>query len=283
MRRVFALAASLLFAILAPGCNDESGPSDGVGRIQIHLSDAPYPFDLISSAEMTIEGVEVHIADSGFHTLAVVDPTASVNLLDLQNGVTLLVVDTEVPVGNVDQIRLIVRDASVTLTDGRTFDLVVPSGESSGLKLFVDPPIEVVSGLTTDVLLDVDVSRSFQAVPNAARQAEDIRLFHFHPVLRVANLTTAGTVKGAVWSDAGTPADLTDDTPIAGATVTVSNAGTDFTTTSTTAAGTYAIPGLPAGGYSLRAEAAGFTTAEAPVTITAGNAAEVVFRLSPTS
>lgn len=263
--------------LLAGGCGDDD--ANQTGTLELRIVDTPYPFEMITSASLTIDAVEVRVAGAGFQTLAVPDSLNPLNLLELQNGVSELLVETEVPVGSIDQIRLIVRSASVSLDDGRTFELDIPSGESSGLKLFVDPPIEVVADLTTELVLDVDVSESFKPVPNAATHAADVDHFQFHPVLRVANVSTTGTVSGHVLFNAGTPGDPFDDTPIAGATVTASVGGVDVATTGTEALGAFVIPGLPAGNCVVTAEALGFVTDELPVVVVAANNVSLDFRL----
>jgi hypothetical protein len=225
---------------------------------------------------VTIDRVEVHIVgdaaaeaeDSGWEVVSTDEHR--LNLLDLTNGVTATLVDTEVPVGRLTQIRLHVRDAEVTLTDGRTFELDIPSGDRSGIKIFPDPDIEVAGALTTELLLDFDVSRSFHPIPASARQAAEIREFFFRPSLRCANLSETGSLSGHVFNDAGTP-ETTDDTPIAGAAVVARRNGEELATTATAADGRYVLPGLLPGEYSLEASANGFTTASRTATVVVGN------------
>lgn len=270
----FAFAAGLTC-----GCSNDSS-DQAPGTITMHLTDAAYPFDMIVAANLTLDGVAVRLKGHGFQSFGVPESLAVVNLLELRNGVTALLVESEIPAGEIDQIRLIVREAGVALSDGRTFDLDVPSGDSSGLKVFVDPVIEVVSGLTTDLLLDVDVSGSFKPVPASATRAEDVTHFQFHPVLRVANLSSTGTVSGHVHSDEGTVGETSDDVPLPGATVSAWRGGSQVAVTGTDLAGAFAFPGLEPGAVTIRAEDAGFTTAELPATVVIANHTRVAFRLS---
>ena len=269
--RLFLSLLAIGILAFSPGCSDDdSNDGGGTGTLSVRLKDAPYPYSSMAAAEITIESVEVHI-NNGFETIALDGAPVTINLLDLQNGVTELLVDHEVPSGNLDQIRLIISSARVTLSDARVFNLVVPSGESSGLKVFVNPPIAVIDNLTTELLLDFDVSQSFEPVPASPLQASEISSFHFHPVLKVANVSEAGAVSGHVWNDAGTPAFVADDTPLIGATVTVTMAGVLQNTTATGAQGQFRISGLKPGFQTVRAEMMGFTPAEMPATVVAGN------------
>jgi hypothetical protein len=242
------------------GCSDgdlSGGASSATGTLRVHLGDAPYPFDLIESAEITIDGVSVHYENEDAEGFAVLsEQLQTVNLLDLRNGVTAMLVEAEVPAGTIDQLRLHVVDANIELTDGRAFPLKVPSGETSGLKAKADPPIVVAGGVTTELLLDVDVSRSFLAIPASPRKVGDIRDFHFKPVVRVANLSRTGSISGHVLSDAGTGSDVSDDVPLADAAVTADLDGTGYTT-ATNPDGFFRLLGLPEGTYTVAASAAG--------------------------
>lgn len=267
--RFWLLASALLLVV---GCGDSD---DSTGRLRIELADAPFAFDLLDSAMVTIDRVEVNLvggADPGSSGWEVVSTEERrLNLLDLTNGVTATLVDTEVPVGRLSQIRLHVVEAEVFLTDGRTFDLDIPSGDQSGIKIFPDPDIIVADALTTELLLDFDVSRSFHPIPAAARRAEEITEFFFRPSIRCANLSETGTLSGRVLDDAGTPDVLTDDTPIEGAAVVASRNGEEVATTATAVDGHYVLPGLLPGEYTLEASANGFVAASRTATVVVGN------------
>jgi hypothetical protein len=281
MRRLLPIFTVALLAF-APGCFNQDDTSTGdtvFGSdkpenskntiLRIQLTDAPYPYSSVSSADITVESVEVRM-DGGFHMLPVAAAPVSMNLLDLQNGMTEVLVDTAISPGTIDQIRLVISSASVTLTDGRTFDLQVPSGESSGLKVFLSPGVQVASGLSTDLLLDFDVSQSFKPIPASAVRTEDIRGFMLHPVLRVANLSQTGSVSGNVWNDHGTP-DTSDDTLIEGATVSAWSSNMQLSGTASNEQGFFKMAGLTPGTVTLFAEAPGFNSVNLDVTVVVGN------------
>ncbi len=270
-----------LVCLLALGC----GESDETGRVRIAVSDAPFAFEVLDSAIVWIDRVEVHVTGdrSDATGWAVVDENDHrLNLLELTNGITAPLVDAEVPVGTLSQIRLHVREASVTLKDGRTFDLDIPSGEQSGIKIFPDPTIEVVGSLTTELLLDFDVSRSFHPIPASATHSDEIREFFFRPSLRCANLSETGSLSGVVWSNAGSPANLGDDVVLAHATITAVRDGEIVSSTATDSDGHYMLVGLLPDSYSLEASATGFTAATRAARVVVGNdIGGNDFRLSP--
>jgi hypothetical protein len=270
MRNHRTLTAALLAAALAVcgGCSDEPG----TGTMTVSLMDAPFPFDMIAAADLGVDGVEVHVSASGegasgFYTVS--DSADVVNLLELSNGVTEFLGQADLPVGQLKQMRLLVTSASVELKDGRIFDLNVPSGEASGLKVFFDPPIEIVEEEVTDVLIDVDVSRSFSSQPASPSKVEDITGFRFHPVLRVAVSAATGSLSGRVTASP-------NDSPIAAATVSIWEDGAAVTSTATNVNGEWMILGLEPGTRIVRAEATGFASGQVTATVVAGERTEGV-------
>jgi len=181
----------------------------------------------------------------------------SFNLLELQNGQVDLLADAEVPAGTYDQMRIIVTDGQVTLKDGREFPcpLRVPSGEQTGIKLHFQ--FEVEAERETTLLLDIDLSKAFSAIPGGRiDDADQIRSFRFSPsiAMRLIRLADAGSVSGTVCDPAGNP--------LAEASVTVYRGDEEVGNTSTDADGSYLLSGLPGGEYRLTVTASGFEDSE---------------------
>jgi hypothetical protein len=268
------LLAPLAAAATLASCSDDPGE----GTIILHLTDAPFPFEFVESTEVVIDSVAVKIGglggeDDGFLTID--RDQHVVDLLELQNGVTVPLSTAVVPAGTLTQARVYTGDATITLTDARTFPLSFPSGGSSGVKVFPHPAIEIPADETVEVLLDFDLSESFSAIPNAPTRVEDITSFQFHPVLRVTNLVDVGAVAGTVLDNLGTLLDTTDDVPLADATILVTQGLTEVASTSTDAAGEYAILGLLPGDYTVTAsKGLAFSAESAPVTVTAAHETE---------
>lgn len=229
----FAKTAILLStAIIVSGCGGKIGDQLGslqnalpvssvlapaTGNFRLVATDAPFTYDHISSAKITIALIKVRKTDGTFTTVSEVPKT--LDLVNLKNGMVSSLSDITIPPGQYDLVQLHIASASVDMKDGRHFDMTVPSGAQTGLKVFVSPSINVSTQVSTDLLLDFDLSRSFLPLGNP-RSPRGITGFNFMPVIRASNLTTSGTVAGKVLSDFGTP-DVSDDLPLAGAIVEV--------------------------------------------------------------
>jgi hypothetical protein len=265
----------LLFTIYA--CNNDSGldPNGKEGTIMVRITDAPFPIDMVDSAIVMITKIEIRStsSDTGNPFVLLSDDTTNVNLIELQNGVIQLLVETDVPVGTYDLVRLYVDEANIYVKDNLTpFSMKVPSGSQTGIKMFVNPEIEVVSGISADLLLDFDLSRSFAVKGNPNTPAE-INGFNFKPVIRAINNTSAGTIAGVV---ADTSSTLLEE-----AAVWAEQDTGIVSTTFTDENGSYAMVGLLAGNYTVSATKADYDTVSVDVQIIAGNQTDQDFELTP--
>lgn len=232
------------------------------GYFNVHLTDAPFPYDLVQEATITLRKIDARgigaseEEEAAFEILYEGDET--INLLELTNGVTKNLGKVEVPVGTYDLVRVYITDASILLTNGKAYELKVPSGNQTGIKVFIRPNIEVVTELSTDLLLDVDVSKSFVLKGNT-KNPEEVTGFNFIPVIRAKNMSTAGTL-------AGTVTELIEENtyPVEGAEVRVIVADTVYTSSFTDPSGEYLIMGLDPGSYLISAVKEGYSEMEIP-------------------
>ncbi len=290
--RKFGLFATMLIVssiLILTGCNkDENDIPAGKSRLNILLTDSPFPIDLVSKTTVTIDKVEirqkmessVNADDDSFIVLS--NQEMQIDLLVLTNGITEEIASSDLEAGHYDMIRLHVVDATVELKDGSTFDLKIPSGSSSGLKIKIDPEINLSEGQTYDVLLDFDVSRSFVAKGNINGV---IHGFNFKPVIRGVFLGAAGRIEG----------NVTDTTSIALENAMVKawlkEEGTEVNDSSiyiissfTDISGDYKLIGLPEGTYNIICSSEGYQNDTLnDVSVKAGNATKIDFQLIPDS
>ncbi len=158
MRKAFTLVpillAVLLVATLCVGCG--SSPK---GTVRLMLTDHPVNATAIN---VTISRVDVIRDDGGVETI--VDEPQTFELLSLAGAETLLG-EAGVTPGHYEQIRLIVDSATITTPEG-TFDLTIPSGPQTGIKLVCD--FDVLEGQIIVLVLDFDAAHSVHATPPAA-------------------------------------------------------------------------------------------------------------------
>jgi hypothetical protein len=298
VRVVFGVCAGLGILLIL-GCNPDSlAVVGGTGTLKVLVTDKPYPFEFVREATVTVTRLEVHRVgsegtasdgngeenadtgqsaegdDGGWETIW--EGEKSFDLLDLRNGRTNLMADTELKEGAFNQFRIVVTEGRVVIGEKgkedswREFDLKVPSGSQSGIKLHFD---FVVDGdQETVLLLDVDLSRAFQAIPSGHIENPDsIESFKFSPSLamKLIDVLKAGSISGTV-----TDASMV---PLANVAVTAYDGQTEVTTTATDADGTYKLMGLHTATYSVEFSAAGYgSVTVGDVAVTAGEATENV-------
>jgi hypothetical protein len=284
MRKIIiALAAALM--LIFTGCSKDKG----YGRLVINITDAPFPLEYIESATVSITKVEIRKVGDGISDGSPFvllwensEEPKTFDLLELRNGVIAKLIDLEIPAGEYDLIRLYVDEAGLTLTEDRgTFSVKVPSGSQTGIKLFIESSLIVEGGLTSELMLDFDLSGSFLMQGNMDSPV-DIKGFHFKPVIRCVNNSTAGVLLGSVVEKDTDPVVV-----IGGATITVKQGDDEIATAysdndseNTTEDGFYSIPALPSGTYSVTASMDGYESVTVEdVVIVAGNKTTVDFTL----
>ena len=187
--RIFLLTSIAFFGWLAISCNSENNST--TSQLIITLVDSEGDYDEVN---VDIQGVKVHVSsdaeddDSGWITLD--NPnTGVVDLLTLTNGNVIVIGDTEVPAGKISQIRLLLGPENTLVIGEEEFDLDVPSGEQSGLKLKVNATL--VGGVAYTMKLDFDAARSVVKRGNSGK-------FGLKPVIRVITEAISGAIKGEV-------------------------------------------------------------------------------------
>lgn len=185
-------AVSTLAAALAACGGSGGGSSTGsTGSVSVGLTDAPV--HSLTRVDITFTAIRLKPEEGDWIDFTF-DEAKSLNLLDLQGGVTEpLLTDEEVAAGPYSEIRLIIDNDSSTVTDdnGGQFSLAVPSGEQSGLKLKGD--FEVTADASTSYTIDFDVRKSI-----VDPQGQALGNYMLKPVLRLVANDNVGTIEGEV-------------------------------------------------------------------------------------
>lgn len=276
---IMTLTVFFLSTFVFISCNDDDdiASAEGSGTISMKVADDPFPIEFVSRAEITVDKIEMRNkseanSDNGSKYYVILEEPITINLINYRNGLTAELPNAVVSAGSYDQIRLYVSDAEIELTNGATYDLTVPSGASSGLKVFINPALQVNADVTYDVLLDVDLTKSFVVQGNGDTPA-GINGFHFKPVIRAINLSNAGTIYGSVSDNEGNALSnvhiwVEKDSVVS--------------STYTEIDGSYRIIGLPSGNYDVYAEFTGFISGSVDnVSVSSSSESEVNFQLTP--
>ncbi len=186
------IIAILTFSLAFVSCEVTDTADEGNGRFVVQLTDAPADYDavfieIVSVKVKAEEPVDEEVSEEGWITIS--EETQRVNLLDLQNGETILLGEEELEAGFYHQIRLILGDENAVVIDGKTFPLKTPSAQQSGLKLQVDAQVE--AGEVYVLLLDFNAAKS---IVNAGKSGK----FLLKPVIRAVELGETGSVEGVV-------------------------------------------------------------------------------------
>ena len=194
MVRSTARLAALALAISLTACDEATGPDGGSLSVRMSRDDAataaaamvaadlvqatmgPVALDAVASIDVTITAVQVQREgedeESGpWVTLDLVAP-ATVNLLALptEGGEGLLVATGDLEAGTYAHLRLLFSEATITLsqdvtlgaitfTAGTEYELTIPSGAQTGIKVQLGG-VEVPEGGAAEVELLFDAATS---------------------------------------------------------------------------------------------------------------------------
>jgi hypothetical protein len=193
IRTISLLNAVVIFILFIAGCNkDTSGPEKATSKLKIYLTDSPAVYD---SVNIQFSEISAHI-DSGWVTVQ--GNPVTVNLLEWNNGKSIIIGEAPVPAGKYTQIRLKIDDADIVV-DGHSHLLEVPSGAQTGLKL--GPEFTINQGSTYELVIDFDVERSIVLTgpPNNPTG------YKLKPHLRVVPMAITGSISGTVTNPEALP------------------------------------------------------------------------------
>lgn len=226
IKMVVVLVALMLFQ----ACSNDSTQ---MAKVQFKLVDAPGDYDAVN---IDLKDVLINRTDTDTGWESVGNVIQGVyNLLEYTGGFEALIADTELPVGEIKQIRLLLGpNNTVTLKGGTPIKLDTPSALQSGLKLQFNTVL--LAGITYTFILDFDADKSIvqTGVPGK---------YNLKPVIRVTTEALSGAILGKV----------TFPTNVTALSVTAINT-TDPTkkfSTQTDQDGDFLIKGILPGSYNL--------------------------------
>lgn len=194
--RVRPLTYASLLALALAGCGGggDSDVSSTSGSITVGVTDAPV--DEASSVVIQFSGIEI-LSSTGEPIVVTYDAPKTLDLLDLQGGLRdYLLQDQALAPGEYTQIRLMVNaeadgvlDSYIEI-DGAQYELRVPSGSETGLKL--NTPFTVAAGQDVDFTVDFDLRKSVHQPQGQAG------VYILRPTLRLIDTNETGAVAGSI-------------------------------------------------------------------------------------
>lgn len=185
LRKTLALIIASL--ILLTACNTDDDTKDG--RLSINIVDAP--IDGAQHVYIQFSGIELH-GPTGTHTLSL-NPPKKLDLLTY-NGTndTALLNDYALPAGEYQWIRLMVdtagnRDSYIVTSAGASYELTIPSGDETGLKL--NRGFTLAQGGIASFTIDFDLRRSIIQAAGS---------YKLKPTLRIENKLETGSLRGTI-------------------------------------------------------------------------------------
>lgn len=260
MLRYFSLLSALLFsAVMLVSCTQPEAEAEE-SQFRLLLTDAPA--DEASELMVTFGAIKLIPSESepdeAGGVVTVSETVGSFDVLKLRNGKTELLSDTTIPNGSYSQLRLIVKEATITV-EGEEQPITIPSGAQSGLKINIEPPLSALDGQQSIVTLDFNAKRVIQTGNGA---------YKLSPTA-IRATSVSGTLQGSLVDS--------KDEPLAGGLVSIKDAsGTVITETSSDADGSFKIITLTEGVYSVEISLEGYVTQSfAEVAIMANTTAQL--------
>jgi hypothetical protein len=138
--------------------------------VQLLLTDNPVAYDEVN---VDIQEVQLKIDKDSTSWITVDTKDSVYNLLDLQNGVTTVIAQDQVPEGFLKEVRFVLGPNNTVVVDGTEHPLQTPSAEESGLKVKIDKDLKETLNTFT---LDFDAALSVKEENGGYRLSPVIKL-----------------------------------------------------------------------------------------------------------
>ncbi len=150
--KIISAISFCLLIILFSACKKDNSNVP----VKFYLTDNPAAYDEVN---VEIIGMEVKTSKDTAKWYTLQTNNGVYNLLTLQNGITTVLAQGDVPQSMLKEVRLILGTRNTIKVNGQTYPLLTPSAEDSGLKIKIDKDLQQTMNSFT---LDFDASLSIK-------------------------------------------------------------------------------------------------------------------------
>lgn len=174
----------ILLVSFAVSCQKDAVTYQNKANVEFRLMDGPCDYD---NLWVDVQEIQIHSDSNGWESIEPFN-AGVYDILELTNGLDTLLCQAQLPAGVVSQIRLVLGANNSLVYDGVTYDLKVPSGMQSGIKLNLHK--ELLANVSYTVWLDFDACKSVVLTGRGE--------YILKPVIRVFSDSTNGKLNGVV-------------------------------------------------------------------------------------
>ncbi|MEX0274127.1 MAG: DUF4382 domain-containing protein [Flavobacteriaceae bacterium] len=257
VRTVVVLIVAFVLLGIPSSCSLDEYP-ERTGRLNIKMTDAPFPYHRVKEANVTVFHMELRKAVTAGEAhnaqwIHLPDTEIEMNLLELTNGITQPLADSQVPMGRYDRIRIYIKKVYLVMKDGQVINFNWPQGEAAGITIAIHPHLEIQGGGASELLLDFDVGRSFLQVG-----AKTTDQFVFKPNIRASDMAVSVQLTGRASAQVRDSISRNTQKGLEGVRIGLYTGDTLQVATYTNADGDYMLMGIPAGSYDFKASMDGY-------------------------
>lgn len=183
-QRLLVMMLVLVASLFFQNCSNETTDT---ARVQVILIDAPGDYEEVN---IDLKDILINRSDdeSGWESIGNVQQ-GIYNLLEFTGGAEALIADSELPSGEIKQLRLLLGENNTVKINGEVKKLDTPSAQQSGLKLKLNTTL--TGGVLYTFILDFDADKSIVKAGNSGK-------YNLKPVIRVTTEATTGAIKGTI-------------------------------------------------------------------------------------
>ena len=136
---IFAVIVVVLSVLVLITCSNEQilNDNNGTTQLQVRIHDEPFKSSGKTVTELNITVIKVDIVKAGTGEIVncPITEEKEMNILEISKSNPVVLSDVSVPSGDYEQLRLVIKNNATIVVDDVSYDIKIPSGEQSGVKL----------------------------------------------------------------------------------------------------------------------------------------------------